>query len=153
MTNKNQFNSPFESLGFLCWLSYNVMSDTVEYNNENHYNLTYSQIMILTLLYWLEKKQQKVKQQDLAVTAYIRKITISNMIRRLKNLNLILVTINKDDKRAKSLTLTNEGVNYVKSFLSNAYTLESKLKSNTKILKFGLEDLSQELQTKHRLIN
>ena len=97
-----------ESSGFLLWQVATLWQRKVKQALEQ-YDLTHSQFVLMTSLYWLLIQNQVVTQIVLSNHSKIDPMTTSAVLRTLLKKGLIKRQEHSSDTRAKKLSITNKG--------------------------------------------
>ncbi|OIO60889.1 MAG: MarR family transcriptional regulator [Verrucomicrobia bacterium CG_4_10_14_3_um_filter_43_23] len=113
MSKKSQesafgFDAPEESPGFLLWQT------TVTWQRHikvalDPFDISHAQFVILAVSRWFEEHNEPPTQVTIARLSRLDKMTVSKSLRKLSDLALIKRSENKEDTRAKSVSLTKKG--------------------------------------------
>ena len=111
MKNKSSFqvDKPEQSSGFLLWQVTTLWQRKVK-NALNVIDLSHSKFVILASLLWFKEQKTIVTQTTIIEHTKLDKMTVSKSLKILETDNLILKFENEIDTRAKTITLTNEGI-------------------------------------------
>ncbi|HFU75063.1 MAG TPA: MarR family transcriptional regulator [Bacteroidetes bacterium] len=111
MDKKSNFKiSKQESSGFLLWQVTTLWQREIKSALEN-INLSHSGFVILASLIWFKEQNQEVTQTTIIEHSKLDKMTVSKSLKTLEKNYLILRTENEKDTRAKTITLTDKGLN------------------------------------------
>lgn len=106
--NEFKFKAEEDSSDFLLWQVYNQWQRGKNKALEK-YDLTSSQLTLLTAIYWLKQQQQDVTQILLSKTANIDRMTTSTVLRTLEKKGFISRVEHSTDTRAKTVDLSGSG--------------------------------------------
>lgn len=124
---------PEESTGFLLWQLTNFWQREIKKSLEP-YDLTHSQFVLLANIHWLTLQKQDVTQILLSNQTKIDPMTTSTVLRTLQTKELIKRQEHSTDTRAKTVVLTNKGIQVTKNAIKTVEEFDknffSKLKSN-----------------------
>jgi DNA-binding MarR family transcriptional regulator len=98
-----------DSTGFLLWQVTNLWQREIKKSLES-YNLTHSQFVLLASMLWLSQTKEDVTQIILSSHTKIDPMTTSTVLRTLERKGLIERIEHSTDSRAKTVSLTKEGV-------------------------------------------
>jgi DNA-binding MarR family transcriptional regulator len=107
------FDKPEESTGFLLWQVTNLWQREIKKALEK-YELTHSQFVLLASIHWLSLNNQNVTQILLSNHTKIDPMTTSTVLRTLQTKGLITRQEHETDTRAKTIGLTETGMENVK---------------------------------------
>ncbi len=111
MNKKINFNfeTPDENLGYLLWQT--TMLWQRQMNRAlDKVNLTHTQFVILIALAWLSRSSENVTQKEIADHSKTDRMMVSKILRTLEKNELVERKEHKTDTRAKSVFLTEKGV-------------------------------------------
>lgn len=86
------------------------------------YNLTHSQLSVI--LYLNKNKDLLITQRDLEAELRLKNPTVTGILKRLEEKNLIYRQINENDKRSKFIKLTEKGQSLIEEGSKNMENLE-----------------------------
>ena len=111
MKSKSNFQveRPEQSSGFLLWQVTTLWQRQIK-SALNVVNLNHSGFVILASLLWFKEQKTTVTQTTIIEHTKLDKMTVSKSLKTLEKDNFILKSENEIDTRAKTITLTNEGV-------------------------------------------
>ena len=98
-----------QSSGFLLWQVTTLWQRQIK-SALNVVNLSHSGFVILASLLWFKEQKTTVTQTTIIEHTKLDKMTVSKSLKTLEKDNFILKSENEIDTRAKTITLTNEGV-------------------------------------------
>lgn len=102
------YTEPEENTGYLLWQV--TMKWQLSMNRAlRAMGLTLTQFSLMAGLYWLNKKEQQVTQQQLADFANTDKMMTSKVLTILEKKQFVKKANNPRDSRAKLLTITDKG--------------------------------------------
>lgn len=104
---------PEESTGFLLWQVTNLWQREIK-KVLKAYKLTHSQFVLLASIHWLTSDKQNVTQILLSNHTKIDPMTTSTVLRTLQAKGLIERKEHETDTRAKTVGLTELGLNNIK---------------------------------------
>jgi DNA-binding MarR family transcriptional regulator len=106
--NEFKFKAEEDSSDFLLW---QVYSQWQRGKNKvlERYDLTSSQLTLLTAIYWLKQQKQDVTQILLSKTANIDRMTTSTVLRTLEKKGFVSRVEHSTDTRAKTVDLSASG--------------------------------------------
>lgn len=107
------FDKPEESTGFLLWQVTNLWQREIRKALEK-YDLTHSQFVLLASIHWLTQDKRNVTQILLSNHTQIDPMTTSTILRTLQTRGLISRQEHETDTRAKTVELTELGLNNIK---------------------------------------
>jgi DNA-binding MarR family transcriptional regulator len=123
------YKDPYKYTGFLVWVIGNMLTKSVEESHVNSKKMLFSNFMVLASLSWLLADKKKVNQRTLASYTHLREITISTIVKKLNTQNYITVVVDDEDKRSKSLLLTNKGESFLVEMLDEITKKEELLQT------------------------
>ena len=133
-------SSPDESLGFLLSRIYSLR--TAKMNEElESLGLNYVQYNLLTGLYWLQLKENKVNQKMLIEFSHLDKSVVSNILGKMVKKGIIERTEDTDDTRNKIVILTFAGQTLIEKAVIIVDNIDKAFWGNT-----GLDNLRGKLQ-------
>ena len=103
-----KFKAEEDSPDFLLWQVYNQWQRGKNKTLEK-YDLTSSQLTLLTAIYWLKQQKQDVTQILLSKTANIDRMTTSTVLRTLERKGFVSRLEHSTDTRAKTVDLSAAG--------------------------------------------
>ena len=111
MKNKSNFqvDRPEQSSGFLLWQVTTLWQREVK-NALHVIDLSHSKFVILASLLWFREQKTIVTQTTIIEHTKLDKMTVSKSLKILEKDDLILKCENEIDTRAKTITLTNKGI-------------------------------------------
>lgn len=115
----NTSNNPFavktaeESTGFLLWQVTNLWQREIKKALEQ-YDLTHSQFVLMASTHWLTLQGKDVTQVLLSSHTKIDPMTTSTVLRTLQSKDLLQRQEHSTDTRAKTVSLTDKGIEIVK---------------------------------------
>ncbi len=86
------------------------------------YNLTHSQLSVI--LYLNKNKDLLITQRDLEAELRLKNPTVTGILKRLEEKNLIYRQINENDKRSKFIKLTEKSQSLIEEGSKNMENLE-----------------------------
>jgi len=98
-----------ESSGFLLWQVTTLWQRGIKKSLDT-IDITHPQFVLLASLLWLSRQQEAVTQIDLSNHSKIDPMTTSTVIRTLEKKQLIERQEHHTDTRAKSISLTEQGI-------------------------------------------
>ena len=107
------FQKSEDSTGFLLWQVTNLWQREIKKALEK-YELTHSQFVLLASIHWFTINKQNVTQILLSNHTKIDPMTTSTVLRTLQIKGLIKRQEHKTDARAKTVGLTEIGINSIK---------------------------------------
>jgi len=112
MKNKSSFqvDKPEQSSGFLLWQVTTLWQRKIK-NALDTLSLSHSGFVILASLLWFKEQKVVVTQTKIIEHTKLDKMTVSKSLKILTKNNLVLRTENEIDTRAKTITLTKDGIN------------------------------------------
>lgn len=111
--NTFKVEKPEESTGFLLWQVTNLWQRSIKKALEP-YDLTHSQFVLLASTHWLRLHAQEVTQIVLSNHTKIDPMTTSTVLRTLQQKGLLVRQEHQTDTRAKTVALTEAGIQIVK---------------------------------------
>jgi DNA-binding MarR family transcriptional regulator len=106
--NEFKFKAEKDSPDFLLWQVYSQWQRGKSKALEK-YDLTSSQLTLLTAIYWLKQQKQEVTQILLSKTANIDRMTTSTVLRTLEKKGFLSRVEHSTDTRAKTVDLSASG--------------------------------------------
>lgn len=97
-----------ESIGFLFIKVYNIWHREIK-KQLRDINLTHPQFVVLTTLGYLSKSDGDINQALIAKEADMDVMTVSSIVKKLEQSELIVRSTSKRDPRANSISLTKSG--------------------------------------------
>lgn len=97
-----------ESIGFLFIRVYNIWHREIK-KQLREINLTHPQFVVLATLGYLSKSHEDISQALIAKEADMDVMTVSSIVKKLEQGELIVRSISKRDPRANILCLTKSG--------------------------------------------
>ncbi|MDR3287468.1 MAG: MarR family transcriptional regulator [Prevotellaceae bacterium] len=126
-----------DSSGFLLWQVTTIWQRKIKRSLEQ-YDLTHSQYVLLTSLYWFKLYHQEVTQIVLSGYAKIDPMTTSTVLKTLEKKGFIRRQEHSTDTRAKKIDITEQGKELIKKAIVTVETTDkeffSSLSSKTKTL-------------------
>jgi len=119
------FEKAEESTGFLLWQVTNLWQREIKKALEK-YELTHSQFVLLASIHWLTLDQQNVTQILLSKYTKIDPMTTSTVLRTLQTKGLIKRKEHETDTRAKTVGLTEIGLENVKQAINTVEQFDKK---------------------------
>ncbi len=98
-----------DSSGFLLWQVTTLWQRGIRKSLDN-IDITHPQFVLLASLLWLSRQKESVTQIDLSQHSKIDPMTTSAIIRILQRKQLIQRQEHQTDTRAKTITLTENGI-------------------------------------------
>lgn len=124
MENKDFFfEKPEESTGFLMWQVTNLWQREIK-KALKKFELTHSQFVLLSSIYWLSKQKREVTQIVLSDFTKIDPMTTSSVLKTMQNKKLIVRMDHEVDTRAKLVRLTPMGIEVVKASITIIETFD-----------------------------
>ena len=111
--NPFQASEAEDSSGFLLWQVTNLWQREIRKALEK-YNLTHAQFVLMASIHWLTLHKQEVTQVVLSSHTKIDPMTTSTVLRTLQQKNLLSRQEHATDTRAKTVTLTADGITIIK---------------------------------------
>lgn len=111
--NTFSVEKPEQSSGFLLWQVTNLWQREIKKALEI-YNLTHSQFVLLASIHWLSLHGKDVTQIVLSAHTKIDPMTTSTVLRTLQKKDLIHRQEHATDTRAKTISLTQNGISITK---------------------------------------
>lgn len=102
-----------ESSGFLLWQVTTLWQRGIKKSLDS-IDITHPQFVLLASLLWLSKQKESVTQIDLSQHSKIDPMTTSTVIRTLEKKQLIKRQEHYTDTRAKTISLTDNGLKITK---------------------------------------
>jgi len=127
---KWKFPKPADSTGFLLWQAHNQWQKEIK-RALKPLDLTHVQFVLLSSLIWLETQQKVITQTDLAEVAKTDIMMTSNVLKKLEDKDLIIRKDHPEDSRAKTISLTKEGLSLAKAGLTSLEKFDNVLFSDT----------------------
>jgi DNA-binding MarR family transcriptional regulator len=124
MSDLFKFETPSESNGFLLWKATNLWQREINKTLKN-FDLTHTQFVILASSYWLSSKTENITQVEIANFIDIDKMMTSNVIRKLIEKKLLKRKVHKTDTRAKTINLTEKGIETLKKSVKEVENFDS----------------------------
>jgi DNA-binding MarR family transcriptional regulator len=106
--NEFEFKAEEDSPDFLLWQVYSQWQRGKNRALEK-YDLTSSQLTLLTAIYWLKRQKQDVTQIMLSKTANVDRMTTSTVLRTLEKKGFVSRVEHATDTRAKTVDLSASG--------------------------------------------
>ncbi|KEF38685.1 transcriptional regulator, MarR family [Schinkia azotoformans MEV2011] len=97
-----------ESIGFLFIRVYNIWHREIK-RKLRELNLTHPQFVVLTTLGYLSKSHKDINQALIAKEADMDVMTVSSIVKKLEQSELIVRSTSERDPRANTLCLTKSG--------------------------------------------
>ncbi len=97
-----------ESIGFLFIRVYNIWHREIK-KQLREINLTHPQFVVLTTLGYLSKNDGDINQALIAKESDMDVMTVSSIVKKLEQSNLIVRSTSKKDPRANTISLTKSG--------------------------------------------
>jgi len=113
---KFHFQNPEESSGYLLW-QVTMLWQRQMNRALSELELTHTQFVILAALGWLSKEKPEVTQTDIANHSKTDRMMVSKVISTLQDKYYLHRQEHSTDTRAKSVSLTKEGVSILQSAL------------------------------------
>lgn len=107
------FEKKEESTGFLLWQVTSLWQREIK-KALGQYELTHAQFVLLAGIHWLASDEQSVTQIVLSKHAKVDPMTTSTVLRTLQKKGLVKRQEHKTDTRAKTVGLTEIGLNKIK---------------------------------------
>ena len=104
-----QVDSANDSPGFLFWQVSSMWQRQINAGLKP-FDLTHAQFVLLASLTWLAEGANPITQAELASHAKMDVMMVSNVLRTLEDKSLILRNPHPTDTRAKSLSVTPQGL-------------------------------------------
>lgn len=95
-------------LGFLVWQTSLMWHRTLKETLDS-FDLTLPQFMIMVIVFWCQAKSVETTQIKIVKLSKLDKMTTSQSLRKLEGRGLLVRFENKNDSRAKVVSLTEEG--------------------------------------------
>ncbi|GHT74314.1 MarR family transcriptional regulator [Bacteroidia bacterium] len=114
-----------DSSGFLLWQVTSLWQRKIR-ESLKQYDLTHSQYVLLTCLYWLKLHGQKVTQIILSSNSKIDQMTTSTVLRTLQKKGLIQRKEDLTDTRAKKIDITKQGKKIIKKAVVTVETADKE---------------------------
>ena len=133
-----------ESSGFLLWQVTNLWQREIKKSLEQ-YGITHSQFVLMASTHWLTMHEMEVTQIVLSNHTKIDPMTTSTVLRTLQQKGLIKRQEHLTDTRAKTVALTEYGIEIVKKAIVTVETFDhqffSLLGNNVKNFNEFLQNL------------
>lgn len=124
MENKDFiFEKPEESTGLLMWQVTNLWQREIK-KALKKFELTHSQFVLLSSIYWLSNQKREVTQIVLSDFTKIDPMTTSSVLKTMQNKKLIVRMDHEVDTRAKLVRLTPMGIEVVKASITIIETFD-----------------------------
>lgn len=111
--NPFSVEKPEDSSGFLLWQVTNLWQREIK-KALLEFDLTHSQFVLMASMYWHKIHNKDVTQIELSTHTKIDPMTTSTVLRTLQKKGFLERNEHHKDTRAKTVTLTNNGVEIVK---------------------------------------
>jgi DNA-binding MarR family transcriptional regulator len=116
-----------EDTGFLILQVSRLWEEYHERTMKKYYNMTHMQYAVLASVYWLVlHEKREVTQTILAKHTKIDPMTISQVFKVLERKGYIYRQTHSTDVRAKSVTLTQQGVELMNKAVATIVNLDNK---------------------------
>ncbi|GHT63986.1 hypothetical protein AGMMS50239_20900 [Bacteroidia bacterium] len=116
-----------EDTGFLILQVSRLWEEFHERTMKKYYNMTHMQYAVLASVYWLVlHEKREVTQTILAKHTKIDPMTISQVFKVLEKKGYIYRQTHSTDVRAKSVTLTQQGVELMNKAVATIVNLDNK---------------------------
>lgn len=99
---------PEDSPGFLLWQTTITWQRLIKKALDAH-DIAHSHFVILAITLWFESKKQDVSQGLIIRQSKLDKMTVSKSLKKLVTTGYVKRMENKEDTRAKSVSLTKKG--------------------------------------------
>lgn len=106
------FDKPEDSPGFLLWQTTITWQRLIKKALDTHH-ISHPQFVILAITLWFENKGEEVPQSLIIRQSKLDKMTVSQSLKKLVTDDYIKRIEHKEDTRAKSVTLTNKGMELI----------------------------------------
>jgi DNA-binding MarR family transcriptional regulator len=110
------FDEPEDSPGFLLWQTTMIWQRQIRKALEV-YDVSHAQFVIMASLIWLGAHEYDTTQTSIIHETKLDKMTVSNSLKRLVSLGYVTRVEHEIDTRAKSVTLTQQGKNIIKTLV------------------------------------
>jgi len=112
MKNKSNFQvkKAEDSSGFLLWQVTTLWQREIKHALKM-VDLSHSEFVILASLLWFKEQKVIVTQTTIIEHTKLDKMTVSKSLKTLENNGFVVRAENKIDTRAKTITLTQKGIN------------------------------------------
>lgn len=117
------FEKSEESTGFLMWKVTNLWQREIK-KALKKFELTHSQFVLLSSIYWLSNQKREVTQIVLSDFTKIDPMTTSSVLKTMQNKKLIVRMDPEVDTRAKLVRLTPMGIEVVKASITIIETFD-----------------------------
>ena len=132
-----------DSSGFLLWQVTNLWQREIKKSLEQ-YSITHSQFVLLASIHWLTLHEKDVTQILLSSHTKIDPMTTSTVLRTLQKKELVQRKEHITDTRAKTVSLTPDGINLIKKAV---VTVENFDKHFFSVLGIQTKDFNAKLLT------
>lgn len=109
MKDFSAFEKPEDSMGLLLWQASSLWKREIK-TALKPFDLTHTQFVILAVTNMLIENDTIPTQQEISSFSKIDVVTISSSLRLLEKKKYLTRTENKNDSRAKSVTITKLGI-------------------------------------------
>lgn len=138
-----------DSTGFLLWQVTNLWQREIKKALEK-YDLTHAQFVLLASTHWLTLQKMEVTQIALSGHTRIDPMTTSTVLRTLQKKGLVQRHEHATDTRAKTVALTNKGIQIIKQAVKTVEAFDisffSVLGSKTKEFNKKLLSLLEQVE-------
>ncbi|MFN7709943.1 MAG: MarR family winged helix-turn-helix transcriptional regulator [Holosporales bacterium] len=110
------FDKPEDSPGFLLWQTTMIWQRQIKKALEE-YNVSHAQFVIMATLMWFEAHRHKTTQVLIVNQTKLDKMTVSKSLKKLVSLGFVNRVEHETDTRAKSVSLTNKGKQFVRALV------------------------------------
>lgn len=127
------FEQPEDSPGFLLWQTTITWQRLIKKVLEP-FEISHAQFVLLAILLWLEEHKQQTTQAALIGLSKLDKMTVSKSLKKLATMGLIHRVEHQTDTRAKNVTITGKGINFVQKLVPQVEAIDAqffaKIKNN-----------------------
>jgi DNA-binding MarR family transcriptional regulator len=103
------FEKPEDNTGYLLWQTTMIWQKNMN-RALNELNITHTQFVIMAALAWLSKSEESITQKEIANHSNTDRMMVSKILRSLEKKQFIERKTHETDTRAKSVSLTKNGV-------------------------------------------
>lgn len=119
------FATPEDSPGFLLWQTTMVWQRHIKRALEAH-DISHAQFVIMATLMWFEAHGYDTTQILIVNQTKLDKMTVSKSLKKLVNLGFVNRIEHETDTRAKSVTLTDKGIEMVRILVPVVEGIDAK---------------------------
>jgi DNA-binding MarR family transcriptional regulator len=107
-----ELKEPENYPGFILWQASNIWYRNVK-NELKSSGTTFTQFTILMSLIYLSRQNEHINQKQIAQHAKLDTMMTSDVLKTLESKKLVTRSQNQDDKRHKSLKITQKGIDLI----------------------------------------